>query len=47
MTAQGDCAAAFQVTHRLQMAGQHPVSMILAVSISLLLEDLGQLGHVS
>jgi len=45
MPSKSDGAAAHHVPHRLQVAGKHPVSIELAVLISLLLEDICQLYH--
>ncbi len=46
MPAQSDGTAALHIPHCLQVAGQHPVSIELAVLISLLLKDISQFYHV-
>ncbi len=46
MPTQGFCAAVFHVPHHLQVAGQHLVSIELAVLVSLLLEDISQFYQV-
>ena len=45
MPAKSDGAAAFHVPHGLPVAGQHFVSIELAVLVSLLLKDISQLYH--
>jgi len=45
MPAKGLSAAALDVSHGLQVAGEDPVSELLAILLTMLAEDIRQLNH--